>query len=438
MSKRQMHLVGYVLAGPTWHHYGSWRHPESDGLDMLDPARYEEIARVLERGKFDGLFFVDFLMLFDSYAGGYRTNLKEGGQQCMVDPMQLLAAMARVTSRIGLASTMSTTFYHPFHIARAFASLDHISKGRAGWNVVTSAMDREAKNFGMDTLMDKNKRYDMADEVLEACDRLWESWEPGALVGDRENNVFADADKVHYVNYEGSYVRTSGPLTTPRSPQVRPVIMQAGSSPRGREFAGRWAEVIFTLQNSKEHMQAFYRDIKDRVVANGRRPNECAIVPAVDVVLGETEAIAKERAAAINEYASPTLGVAEISNALGVDMSKEPLDKPLEDLELTQGCRGILDVMLQGSKKDGLTLGQAGKAWATSQMTPQLIGTPKMIADHLQDLFEAECCDGFMICPSISPGGYVQFVKTVVPELQRRGIFRKEYQYATFRENLQN
>lgn len=438
MSKRQMHLVGYVLAGPTWHHYGSWRHPESDGLDMLDPARYEEIARVLERGKFDGLFFVDFLMLFDSYAGGYRTNLKEGGQQCMVDPMQLLAAMARVTSRIGLASTMSTTFYHPFHIARAFASLDHISKGRAGWNVVTSAMDREAKNFGMDALMDKNKRYDMADEVLEACDRLWESWEPGALVGDRENNVFADADKVHYVNYEGSYVRTSGPLTTPRSPQVRPVIMQAGSSPRGREFAGRWAEVIFTLQNSKEHMQAFYRDIKDRVVANGRRPNECAIVPAVDIVLGETEAIAKERAAAINEYASPTLGVAEISNALGVDMSKEPLDKPLEDLELTQGCRGILDVMLQGSKKDGLTLGQAGKAWATSQMTPQLIGTPKMIADHLQDLFEAECCDGFMICPSISPGGYVQFVKTVVPELQRRGIFRKEYQYATFRENLQN
>ncbi|TPI59299.1 LLM class flavin-dependent oxidoreductase [Mesorhizobium sp. B3-1-7] len=438
MSKRQMHLIGYVLAGPTWHHYGSWRHPESDGLDMLDPVRYEEIARVLEHGKFDGLFFVDFLMLFDSYAGGYRTNLKEGGQQCMMDPMQLLAAMARVTSRIGLASTMSTTFYHPFHIARTFASLDHISKGRSGWNVVTSAMEREAKNFGMDALMDKNKRYDMADEVLEACDKLWQSWEPGALVGDRENNIFADADKVHYANYEGQYVRTSGPLTVPSSPQVKPVIMQAGSSPRGREFAGRWAEVIFTLQNSKEHMQAFYRDIKDRVVASGRKPNECAIVPAVDIVLGDTESIARERAAAINEYASPTLGVAEISNALGVDMSKEPLDKPLEDLELTQGCRGILDVMLQGTKKDGLTLGQAGKAWATSQMTPQLIGTPKQIADHLQDFFEAECCDGFMICPSVSPGTYVQFVKTVVPELQRRGVFRKEYQYATFRENLQN
>lgn len=438
MSKRQMHLIGYVLAGPTWHHYGSWRHPEADGLDMLDPARYEDIARILEHGKFDGLFFVDFLMLFDSYAGGYRTNLKEGGQQCMMDPMQLLSAMARVTSHIGLASTMSTTFYHPFHIARAFASLDHISKGRAGWNVVTSAMEREAKNFGMDALMDKNKRYDMADEVLEACNKLWRSWEPGAVVGDRENNVFADADKVHYVNYEGNYVRTSGPLTVPSSPQVNPVIMQAGSSPRGREFAGRWAEVIFTLQNSKEHMQTFYRDIKDRVVASGRKPNECAIVPAVDIVLGDTESIAKERAAAINEYASPTLGVAEISNALGVDMSNEPLDKPLEDLELTQGCRGILDVMLQGTKKDGLTLGQAGKAWATSQMTPQLIGTPKQIADHLQDFFEAECCDGFMICPSISPSTYVQFVKTVVPELQRRGIFRKEYQYSTFRENLQN
>ena len=438
MSKRQMHLVGYCLAGPTWHNYGIWRHPESDGLDMLDPARYEEIARVLEHGKFDGLFFVDFLMLFDSYAGGYRTNLKEGGQQCMMDPMQLLAAMARVTSHLGLAATMSTTFYHPYHIARAFASLDHISKGRAGWNVVTSAMEREAKNFGMHALLGKNERYDMADEVIEACIGLWQSWEPDALVGDRENNVLADADKVHYVNYEGKYVKTSGPLVTPSSPQVQPVIMQAGSSPRGREFAGRWAEVIFTLQNSKENMQAFYRDIKDRVVANNRQPNHCAVVPAVDIVLGDTESIAKERAEALNAYASPTLGLAEISNALGIDMSGFALDKPLEEVELTQGARGILDIMLQGTKKDGLTLEQAGKAWATSQMTPQLVGTPKMIADHLQDLFESECCDGFMICPSLSPSTYVQFVKTVVPELQRRGIFRKEYKYSTFRENLRD
>ena len=438
MAARNMHFVGFVIAGPTWHHYGSWRHPESDGLDALDPARYEEIAKTLERGKFDGLFFVDYMMLFDTFGGGFRTNLREAGQQCMLEPTQLLAAMARVTSKIGLAATMSTTFYHPFHIARTFATLDHISRGRAGWNVVTSSMEREAKNFGLDSLPDKSIRYDQADEVMEACFELWNSWEKGAIVGDRENNVYADPDKVHYVNYQGKYVRTSGPLTTPHSPQDRPVIMQAGSSPRGRQFAGQWAEIIFTLQNTKQHMQEFYKDIKTRLVNNGRAENECAILPAIDVVIGETESIAKERAEAINSYASAPLGVAEISNALGIDMSNTPLDSRLEDMELTQGCRGILDVMLQGVKSANLTLGEAGKAWAVNQMTPQIIGTPTMIADKLQDLFETECCDGFMLCPSLSPGTSQQFVKTVVPELQRRGVYRKDYKYNTFRENLRD
>ena len=431
-----MHFVGFVIAGPTWHHYGSWRHPESDGLDALDPARYEEIAKTLERGKFDGLFFVDYMMLFDTFGGGFRTNLREAGQQCMLEPTQLLAAMARVTSKIGLAATMSTTFYHPFHIARTFATLDHISRGRAGWNVVTSSMEREAKNFGLDRLPDKSLRYDQADEVMEACFALWNSWEKGAIVGDRENNIYADPDKVHYVDYQGKYVRTSGPLTTPHSPQDRPVIMQAGSSPRGRQFAGQWAEIIFTLQNTKQHMQEFYGDIKTRLVNNGRAENECAILPAIDVVIGETESIAKERAEAINSYASAPLGVAEISNALGMDMSNMPLDSRLEDMELTQSSRGILDVMLQGSAN--LTLGEAGKAWAINQMTPQIIGTPTMIADKLQDLFETECCDGFMLCPSLSPGTSQQFVKTVVPELQRRGVYRKDYKYNTFRENLRD
>jgi FMN-dependent oxidoreductase (nitrilotriacetate monooxygenase family) len=436
VTRRQMHLVGFVIAGPTWHHYGSWRHPESDALDALDPARYETISRVLEAGRFDGLFFVDVLTLFDSYAGGFRTNLREAGQMYMMEPTQLLATMARATSHLGLAATMSTTFYPPFHIARAFATLDHISKGRAGWNVVTSAMDREAQNYGSAKIIDPESRYDRADEVLEACFGLWDSWENGALVGDRAHNLYADPDKVHYVNYQGKWISTRGPLTTPRSPQGRPVVMQAGSSSRGRAFAARWAEIIFTLQHAKPDMQAFYRDIKTRMEANDRHPGDCAVLPAVDVVLGETESLAQEQADSINAFASPTLGLAEISNAFGIDLSGYPLDKPLEDMELEQGCRGILDVMLQGTKARGLTLRDAGRAWAINQMTPQLIGTPTMVADRLQDLFEAECCDGFMICPSVSPGGYIRFVEQVVPELQRRGLFRREYGFATFRENL--
>jgi FMN-dependent oxidoreductase (nitrilotriacetate monooxygenase family) len=433
-----MHFVGYCIAGPTWHNNGAWRHDESDAVDALDPARYELIARTLEEGKFDGLFFVDVLTLFDTFGGNFNANLREPGQIFLLDPIQLLAAMARVTRHLGLAATMSTAFHHPFHIARSFATLDHISGGRAGWNVVTSANDREAQNFGIDRLMDRALRYDHADEVVDACHALWNSWEEGALILDRERGIYADPSKVHYVDYAGRWVKSRGPLTTPRSPQGSPVIMQAGSSDRGREFAGRWAEVIFTLQHDKADMQAFYADIKSRVVRHGRAPGHCAVLPAIDIVLGETESIAQERAAYLNSLVSTPLGVAEISNAIGVDLSGYPLDQPLRDMEITQGARGVFDVVLRGSQAQGLTLGDAGRAYGINQLTPQIIGTPKMVADHLQDLFEAEACDGFVLSPSLSPTTYTQFVKSVVPELQRRGVYRTEYTGRTFRENLRS
>lgn len=433
---REMHLVGYCCATPTWHHNGSWRHYESDGIDALKPERYENIARILELGKFDGMFFVDVLMLNSSHGGSFAPNLREPGQTWLLDPLQLLAAIARVTTHLGLAATMSTSFYHSFHIARAFSTLDHISGGRAGWNCVTSTSDLEAQNFGMDRLMDKMLRYDFADEVLEACHALWNSWEDGALILDRENGVYADPSKVHFVNYEGKYVKTRGPLNTPRSPQVSPVIMQAGSSERGREFAARWAEVVFTLHADKKHMQVFYNDIKSRMEAAGRNPSHCAILPAIDIVIGETESIAREKADYINSFVSAELGVAEISNAINVDLSDYPLDKPLHDMELTQGARGMLDIILQGGR--GKTLRDAGYAWGVSQMTPQLVGTPKMIADFMQDYFEADACDGFIVCPSLSPSTYSQFVAGVVPELQRRGIYRKDYTGRTFRDHLRS
>lgn len=433
---RQMHLVGYLIAGPTWHNNGSWRHPESDADLALDPRRYERIAQILEDGKFDALFFVDVLTLFDTYQGGFAGQLRGAGQMWFLDPLLLLATMARKTQHIGLAGTLSTAFYHPFHIARTFATLDHISNGRAAWNVVTSANTTEAQNYGLDRLMDRDTRYDHADEVLEACDALWNSWEDGAIVMDRTDGVYADPAKVHYVNYEGHYVRTRGPLPTPRSPQGRPVIMQAGSSERGRQFAARWAEVIFTLQHSKATMQTFYRDIKTRMERNGRQPEECIITPAVDVILGETEAIARERSDYLNSLVSAETGVCDISNAIGIDLSVYPMDQPLEDMDITDGARGVLDVILQGSRAANLTLREAGYRYGVSQMTPALVGTPTMIADRMQDMFESECCDGFVVCPSISPGTYQQFVTTVVPELQRRGIYRKEYTGLTLRDRI--
>jgi len=431
-----MHLVGYLIAGPTWHNNGAWRHPESDADLALDPRRYEHIAQILEAGKFDALFFVDVLTLFDTYQGSFAGQVAGPGQMWYLDPMLLLAAMARKTHHIGLAGTLSTAFYHPFHIARSFATLDHMSGGRAAWNVVTSANSREAQNFGLDRLMDREVRYDHADEVMEACDALWNSWDADAIVYDRERGVYADPTKVHYANYEGRYVRTRGPLPTPRSPQGRPVIMQAGSSERGRQFAARWAEVIFTLQHSKPDMQAFYLDIKTRMERHGRAPEECIITPAIDIVLGETDSIAQERADYLNSLVSAEVGVCDISNAIGVDLSPYPLDQKLDDMATIDGSRGVLDVVLQGSRAAGLTLREAGYRYGVSQLTPALIGSPKTVADRLQDLFESRCCDGFVICPSISPGTYVQFVKTVVPELQRRGIYRTDYTGKTLRENI--
>ncbi|WP_107676319.1 LLM class flavin-dependent oxidoreductase [Agrobacterium sp. LAD9] len=433
---RQMHFVGFCVAGPTWHNNGAWRHYESDALQSLEPERYETIAKVLEEGKFDGLFIVDVQTLFDTYAGNFEANLRQPGQMYLLEPLQVLAIMARVTKHIGLSATISTAFLHPFYIARSFATLDHLSRGRAAWNVVTSANDREAQNYGFEKLMEKSLRYDHADEVLEACHRLWDTWDEGALVLDRENAIWADPSKVHYANYEGEFVKTRGPLQTPRSPQGSPVIMQAGSSDRGRQFAARWAEIIFTLQHQKSDMQKFYTDVKSRVEAAGRNPDHCAILPAIDVIIGETESIAKERAEYINSLVSPRLGVAEISNGIGIDLSQYDLDQPLSDMEISQGARGVFDVILQGSQ--GKTLRDAGRSWAENQMTPQLVGTPKMISDHMHDLFESRACDGFVVSPSLSPSSYIQFVRSVVPELQRRGVFRKEYTGATFRENLRS
>ncbi len=436
MAPRQMHFVGYLIAGPTWHNNGAWRHPESDADLALDPRRYERIAQILEEGKFDALFFVDVLTLFDTYQGSFAGQIAGPGQMWYLDPMLLLAAMARKTRHIGLAGTLSTAFYHPFHIARSFATLDHMSGGRAAWNVVTSANSREAQNFGLERLMERDVRYDHADEVMEACDALWNSWDADAIVYDRERGVYADPTKVHYTNYAGKWVRTRGPLPTPRSPQGRPVIMQAGSSERGRQFAARWAEVIFTLQHSRPDMQAFYADIKTRMERHGRAGEECIITPAIDIVLGETDSIAQERADYLNSLVSAEVGVCDISNAIGVDLSPYPLDRKLDDMDVTDGSRGVLDVVLQGSRAAGLTLREAGYRYGVSQLTPALIGSPTTVADRLQDMFEAWCCDGFVICPSISPGTYTQFVKTVVPELQRRGIYRRDYQGKTLRENI--
>jgi FMN-dependent oxidoreductase (nitrilotriacetate monooxygenase family) len=294
----------------------------------------------------------------------------------------------------------------------------------------------EAQNFGFSELPARDRRYDYADEVVEAVCRLWESWDTDALVLDKKAGIYADPDKVHYINYDGQWIKTRGPLTVPRSPQGRPVIMQAGSSPRGRDFAARWAEIIFTLQHAKPDMQAFCDDMADRMGKAGRAATDCAILTSVDPIIGETRAIAREKQDYINGLIDPELGIALVSAHIGTDLSHYPLDQPLADIEITQGSRGSFDVILQGTRAGGLTLGEAAKRFAVSELCPQIVGTPADVADQLQDLFESEACDGFVLTPTVFPGTFEQFARAVVPELQARGIFRTDYAATTLRANL--
>jgi FMN-dependent oxidoreductase (nitrilotriacetate monooxygenase family) len=436
-TSRKMHLVAFLLAGPTAHHHGAWRHPEAD-LGVFTPQWHEHIARVLEQGKFDSLFFADILGLYDLFGGSFASILRCGGQMGLLDPIPLLSIMSRATSHIGLGATLSSTFYPPYHLARTLGTLDLMSGGRVAWNVVASHGHLEAQNFGIAELPARDTRYDYADEVVEAVCRLWESWDEDALVLDKQRGIYADPDKVHYVNYAGKWIKTRGPLTVPRSPQGRPVIMQAGSSPRGRDFAARWGEFVFTLQHSKADMIAFYRDLKTRVVAQGRAPEACLILPSIDVIVGETDSIARERQAYVNDLVQTEAGMAQMSGHIGVDLSRFPPDQPLADMALEAGSRGSLDVILQGTAAQGLTLGEAARCFATSELCPQIAGSPETIADKLQDFFEAGACDGFILTPTLMPGMFEQFCRAVVPLLQARGLFRREYCGTTLRAHLRD
>ena len=434
MTKRQMHLIAYLKTGPTALHNGGWRHPESMLDDILEPSRYEHIARVLEAAKFDGCFFADLFGLYDVHGGSFDPYVRRGGQISYLDPTVVLPVMAAVTRNLGIGATLSTSFHSAYHLARWLGSLDAMSKGRVAWNVVTSATDLEAQNAGMDELPPRDERYDRADEVLEACFALWNSWDEDAFIKDKEAGIFADPAKVHYANYEGRWIKSRGPLSIPRSPQGRPVIMQAGSSDRGRIFAARWAEAIFTVQRGREEMRSFYQDIKGRLDAYGRHPNECAILPAVTVVIGETDSIARERADYLNSLIDPELNLASTSSNLGADMTKVTDEASLAKLQGNQGMKGSEAVMRQTMAAEGITLKEAAVKRGKGR---EVVGTPKMIADHLQAIFEDEVCDGFVLAPTMFPGMFEQFCRGVVPELQRRGIFRTEYTGRTLRENLQ-
>ncbi|WP_188965917.1 LLM class flavin-dependent oxidoreductase [Neoroseomonas lacus] len=433
MTQRRMHLVAYLKTGPTANHPGAWRHPEAALDDIFSPQRYEHIARVLEDARFDACFYADTFGLPDIHGGNFDAYLKRGGQISYLDPLVVMPLMARVTKHLGLGATLSTTFMHPYYLARTLASLDMITGGRMAWNIVTSATNLEAKNFGQDGIPAKDERYDRADEVLAACIALWESWDADAMVKDREAGIFIDPSKVRYTNFEGKWVKTRGPLTIPRTPQVRPVFMQAGSSDRGRDFAAQWAELIFCTPHSKADTIAFYNDVKARMTRLGRAPDACKILPSFAVVVGETMQIAQEKYAHLQSLIDPEAQLMLNSSLMGADLSRHRDVASFAAAQGNQGISGSIDRVMQLMQQEGISFTEAA-----SKPRGLLVGTPQSIADELEDFFTAGACDGFIIWPTIHPRMFEDFGRMVVPELQKRGLFRKEYAGTTLRENLAN
>jgi FMN-dependent oxidoreductase (nitrilotriacetate monooxygenase family) len=433
MTARRMHLVAYLKTGPTANHPGAWRHPESALDDILSPERYEHIARLLEAGRFDACFYADTFGLPDIHGGNFDAYLRLGGQISYLDPLLVLPQMARVTRHLGLGATLSTTFLPAYHLARTLASLDILTEGRAAWNIVTSATDLEARNFGMQGIPPKAERYDRAEEVVEACCALWECWDPDAFVKDRAAGVFIDPSKVRYADYAGRHVQTRGPLSMPRSPQGRPVFLQAGASDRGRDFAARWAELIFCTPHSKADALAFATDMRDRLERHGRPADACRILPSFMMVLGETAGIAEEKYHYLQSLIDPEAQRMLNSALMGADLSRVASAEALRAAQGNQGIVGSEDRVRQLMQAEGIPFREA-----VAKPRALLVGTAETVADALEDWFTAGACDGFIVTPTVFPRMFEDVVRLLVPELQRRGLFRRDYAGRTLRENLRN
>ncbi|MET8012133.1 LLM class flavin-dependent oxidoreductase [Streptomyces sp. NPDC005271] len=425
--RRQFHLNAFLMnAG---HHDAAWRHARTQPERITDLSYFQELARTAERGRLDSLFLADGLTLW----GNARYNAVGG-----FEPLTLLSALAVTTEHIGLIATVSTTFDEPFHVARRFASLDHLSGGRAGWNIVTSGNVAEARNFGREEHLAHRLRYERAAEFLDVATKLWDSWEDNAVVLDREGGVYADGDKVRAIGHRGVHFRVDGPLNVRRSPQGHPLLVQAGSSEDGKEFAARHAEAVFTAQQNLADAQTFAKDLTSRLARHGRTRDQLKILPGICPVIGSTEAEARALDAELTELQVPEYGLQQLSGMLGIDLTGLPLDGPLPELPEERdinGNKSRFTLVAELARRDNLTLRELIARLGGGRGHRVFAGTPEQIADELEEWFTEGAADGFNIMPPHLPGGLDDFVDHVVPILQRRGLFRTEYTGRTLRDH---
>jgi len=436
-TARQMTLIAFMQAQNCSNYAGSWRNPSSM-TDCMSPEYYQRIARTLEDGKFDMAFFDDRLAMPDIYGNSHRETVAHGVRAIKLEPTSVLMAMAMATSKLGLGATYSTTYYEPFHVARLFATLDLMTKGRVAWNVVTSMNDSEAANFGASEHLEHDLRYDRADEFMEVVMGHWDTWQDGAIQWDKATGVFADPDKVRRLDHEGRFFKSRGPLSVPRSQQGHPVILQAGQSGRGMAFASRWAELVFAKYPTLENGRKQYKALKDGIASAGRDPDLVRIAPELKIIVAETESAAREKRDLIASLSRPIDGLTMIGETLNIDFSGRPYDEPFTDEELAAvSWQSLRDKVVQvsGKKNPSVRDFVESSGRGTLNDGPCFVGTGAQVADQMQAWFES-ACDGFVLSATEVPGTYEDIVRLVVPELQKRGLFRKEYAGTTLRENL--
>ncbi len=435
MTDKMLRLALFLFPG---YHFGAWRLPDAIPEVDLGIEHYVRAAQLAEEGKMDAIFFEDQaaiprsnnILKGDTYGAASPRGIH-------FDPSMLLPALAMTTKHLGLVATSTTTFNEPYNLARRFASLDFISGGRAGWNLVTSFNENEAQNFGLDSHIDHATRYERASEFFDVVAGLWEGWEKGALTRDKESGTYFDVTKMHFLEHEGKFFKVRGPLTMDRSPQVRPVIFQAGASEPGRELAARTTDAIFTQQPNVAAGRSFREDIRRRAVRFGRDPDKIKVLPGVTPIVGKTDQEAQDLRGRMRDLIPEDLAIGWLmQNAGGLDFRKFDLNGPLPDLPETNAGKSMRANIIDVARRGNLSIIETARYFSEGGGQPKLVGSPTTIADTMQEWLEGEACDGFLVTPPYFPGGVENFVRLVIPELQRRGIFRKEYSGRHLRDHL--
>ncbi|MDF3336374.1 LLM class flavin-dependent oxidoreductase [Mycolicibacterium septicum] len=426
MSARQLHLNAFLMS--TGHHEASWRLPESNPFAATDVNHYAELARIAERGTFDSLFLADSPQLNGDVG---RRPLG------VLEPLTLLTALVAVTERIGLIATASTSYNSPYNLARRFASLDHVSGGRAGWNIVTTATVDAARNFGLDELPNHTSRYARADEFVEVAQKLWDSWQDDAVIADKAAGVWGDRSKIHPPAHRGEHFSVEGPLNIPRSPQGYPLLVQAGSSEDGKALAARYAEAVFTAQQTFEEARAFYTELKARTIAGGRDPDTIKILPGIVPVIGSTEAEAAAKDRELDEAIVPEYAHRQLASTLRMPLEQLDLDRELPDdllpEDAIEGAKSRYTLIVELARRERLTVRQLIGRLGGGRGHRTFTGTPEQVADTIEAWFRGGVADGFNIMPPTLPSSLELFVDHVVPILRARGLFRTEYTASTLR-----